>query len=390
MPHPDVVLVAPYPTAGRRHAGPTGVASYTANLAHALYAQGAAVHVVAPEEPDEPNEPRHSNDGGIVVHRRFRRGPVALLHATRAAADLGAPVVHLQHELFLYGGVESAPAVVGALAQLRRRQRAVVTMHQVVDPDEVDRNYTRVHRVHAPTRVVRTAVRALQHAIVGLADACVVHEHAFADIVPRTVVIPHGIEQPQLLPREEARTALGVDDRFVVLCFGFMSPYKGLEVCLDAGRIAGDDVLVVIAGGSHPRLAAGDDPYAAELQQRFEGPNARFTGWVPDRDVGLWHAAADVAVLAYPRPFASSGALALAIAHRTPALLSSAMARCVGAHPLLSVPNDPTALAQRLRALADDRDACDALARATALLSSGRTWPAVAQAHLQLYERVLD
>ena len=33
---PDVALVSPYPTRGERHGGASGVASYTANLAHAL------------------------------------------------------------------------------------------------------------------------------------------------------------------------------------------------------------------------------------------------------------------------------------------------------------------------------------------------------------------
>ncbi|HEY9557870.1 MAG TPA: hypothetical protein VIR58_14125, partial [Acidimicrobiales bacterium] len=75
MPAPDVVLVAPYPTAGQRHAGPSGVASYSANLAHALSGRGASVEVIAPEEPDAPDEPEISRDGSIVVRRAFRRGP---------------------------------------------------------------------------------------------------------------------------------------------------------------------------------------------------------------------------------------------------------------------------------------------------------------------------
>src|SRR3546814_10345620 len=78
MPSPDVVLVAPYPTAGQRHAGPSGVASYSANLAHALSGRGASVEVIAPEEPDAPDEPEISRDGSIVVRRSFRRGPWAM------------------------------------------------------------------------------------------------------------------------------------------------------------------------------------------------------------------------------------------------------------------------------------------------------------------------
>ena len=38
---PDVALIAPYPPRDERHGGHSGVASYTANLAHALARSGS-------------------------------------------------------------------------------------------------------------------------------------------------------------------------------------------------------------------------------------------------------------------------------------------------------------------------------------------------------------
>ena len=68
------------------------------------------------------------------------------------------------------------------------------------------------------------------------------------------------------------------------------------------------------------------------------GDVARFTGWVPDGDVGAWFSAADLCVFPYPKPFASSGVLALAVAHGTPVLLSPALARCAGAPNVVTAP----------------------------------------------------
>src|SRR3546814_2761108 len=116
--------------------------------------------------------------------------------------------------------------------------------------------------------------------MVALSDACIVHEEPFATAVPGTIVIPHGVEERATPSRDEARAALGLDDRLVVLCFGFLAPYKGLELVLEGGAlVGGDSTLVVAAGGPHPRLAAAGDRYGAELQARFAGPAARFTGW---------------------------------------------------------------------------------------------------------------
>ncbi|MGH9083935.1 MAG: glycosyltransferase [Acidimicrobiales bacterium] len=388
MRAPDVALVTPYPTAGQRHAGPSGVASYGANLAHALAAEGVDVEVLAPHEPDAPSEPVDAYDGPVRVRRVFDRGPRGLTRAAGAAFASRAPVVHLQHELFLYGGPAAVPSAIPALVRLRRRHAAVVTMHQVVDPGTVDRGFTELHRVRVPSRVARHALDGVQRSLAAVASACIVHEAPFADTVPGSVVIPHGVEERATPTRDEARALLDLDDRLVVLCFGFLAPYKGLESVLEAGaRVGSSETVVVVAGGPHPRLAAAGDPYAADLERRWDGSGTRFTGWVPEAHVAPWFAAADVAVFAYPAPFSSSGALALAFAHGTPVLLSPPMARCVGAPEALVAPVDPAGLAERLRSLRRP-EVRAGLAAATAPLAASRRWDAVAAAHLDLYEQL--
>ena len=382
MRAPDVALIAPYPPRGALHGGWTGVASYTANLAGALADAGARVTVVASaSEAGEPAVWRSSE--GVEVRRVWRRGATALPAAATAARATGAPVVHLQHELFLYGGPTAASGVLPALATLRARgPRTIVTLHHVVDPGAVDASFTATHGVPVPAPVARAGVSALQRGIAALADTVVVHEPEFAGVLHGTaVVVPHGIEVAGAVDRGAARTALGVaPGRLCALCFGFLAPYKGLEAALGAARLAGDEVSVVVAGGAHPRATG----YADRL--RASAPaGVRFTGYVPDEDVARWFAAADVVLLPYPRPFASSGPLALALAHGTPVLLSPALARTTGAPRALAVGLDPAAIAARLRSLARRPAERDGLRSAAERLAAGRTWPDVARRHLDLY-----
>jgi glycosyltransferase involved in cell wall biosynthesis len=379
MSAPDVALISPFPSLGERHGGWTGVASYSANLAGALDDAGARVTVLAGEEPGEPAVAR---DGDLEVHRIWRRGAGALPSAAAAALATGAPAVHLQHELFLYGGPAAVPGVVPALAALRNRN-AVVTMHHVVDPRAVDAGFTATHRVRAPAPLARAGVAAVQRTIAALADTVVVHEPSFATVVKGAEVVPHGIEIPERADRAEARAGLGIDEgSLCALCFGFLAPYKGLEAALGAARLAGDGVELVIAGGEHPRLAG--DGYADALHEAAP-PNARFSGYVPEEDVARWFAAADVVLLPYPQPFASSGPLALALAHGTPVLMSEALARTVDAPEALAVPSDPAAIAARLDILAADPGERERLREAASTLAAGRTWPEVARRHLDLY-----
>jgi glycosyltransferase involved in cell wall biosynthesis len=383
----DVAIVSPYPGVVHEETLPSGVAAYTARLAGALTEAGVDVRVVAPVME---NEPEVATVDGVTVERRYRPGPTALPMAVRAASRTRARVVHVQHEVFLYGGAASVPALGPSLATLRRRGLGpVVTMHQVVDPADIDSDFTRVHRVRVPPAMARVGMASVQRSVRSLAAGIVVHERAFGEIVPEGVVVPHGVDRSDPGPRRQAKRALGlVEDRLVALCFGFLSPYKGLEVTLDAAEIAGPALQLVVAGGEHPRLE-GRDGYADALRRRYRDV-ALFTGYVPEDEMAALFAAADVALIPYPRPFATSGPLAHALGYGTPVLCSPAVAACVGAPPEMVAPIDPQTLARRFTEMAADPAQLDVVRSASLAMAAERSWEHVAQSHVALYEEVID
>jgi glycosyltransferase involved in cell wall biosynthesis len=387
MSRADIALISPYP--GRHQALTSGVATYSRNLARALAEAGLSVTVLAPEHGGRKEV---EADGLVRVERCFRLGPGGLLNAQRAGHASGAPIVHLQHELFLYGGVNALPGMVAALRRAKAaRQATVVTMHQIVNPAKVDPVFVRLHRIRVPAAAARIGIAAVQWGVQRLADAVIVHEEAFRRIVPHATAVPHGLEVVKSPDKAKARAELGLDDRFTVLCFGFLAPYKGFELACEAAEIAchsTNRIRLVIAGGEHPRLVARD-PYAAALRARFGG-TVWFPGFVADRDVPLWFAAADLALFLYPQPHATSGALALALAYGTPFLLSGALANLAGAPQALVANAEAAALAAQLQHLAGSLAARRDLAVRCARLADGRSWPAVAGRHLEVYKEVLN
>jgi glycosyltransferase involved in cell wall biosynthesis len=381
---PDVAMITPYPPAGRRHAGRSGVASYAGNLARALGERGMKVTVVAPTEPDLPAG--RETDGAVTVERRFARGPAAVPSAARAALATGAPVVHMQHEFFLYGGPASIPGLLPGLGMLRARGVGpVVTMHHAVDTADVDDDFVRMHRVRAPRPALRLGLAGVQATIGRLARRVIVHERKFASLVRGAAVVPHGVEG--LEPEADVAVEAGDDGRLTALCFGFLAPYKGLELALEAASLARDDVRLLIVGGEHPRLIDGGERYGDSLRARW-GDVGEFAGYVEDAELPHWFALADLALFLYPRPFATSGALALAVAHGLPALLSPTLAELVGAPAELVAPTDAPALAERLRGLAAERAALEPLRRRSAELTRDRSWGAVAKRHGEIYGEV--
>ncbi len=385
MPAADVAIVAPFPVSAAANSLRSGVAAYTAQLAEALSTKGVAVRVIAPHAAGEP---ARSRVGDVTVERAFPMGLSALPRAAGAARRSGAAVVHFQHELFLFGGA-SAPGLLPALCSARGFGLGpVVTMHQVVEPKAVDREFVRVHRVRVPPRLARIGLDAMQRSVRSLAAATIVHENSFASVVPGARVTPHGVVRRRQMPSSEAKAALDLPgDRLIVLCFGFLAPYKGLEAALEAARLAADQVVLVVAGGEHPRLA-GRDPYAAELRSRYRSVG-RFTGFVPDADVARWFSAADLVLVPYPRPFATSGPFADALSYRTPVVCSPAFGACAAVPDQMVVPIDPPGLAAHLRALACDRGALDTVRAATESFAAGRSWDRVARDHIEIYEEVI-
>jgi glycosyltransferase involved in cell wall biosynthesis len=149
------------------------------------------------------------------------------------------------------------------------------------------------------------------------ADLCVCHSDWCRDMAVRrfrldpanVLSIPHGNydgHYPPARPRDRVRADWGLDPRRrTLLCFGFVRPYKGADLALEALRLLGPDYQLVIAG------APSVPEYVAGLERAAQGlDNVRCAFRIlDDQDVADLMAAADCALFPY-RKITGSGALA--------------------------------------------------------------------------------
>lgn len=235
-------------------------------------------------------------------------------------------------------------------------------------------------------------------------DAIVVHsEHGRARLIEeldveaeRIHVIPHGAfthlahgafthgaEQPVAGRADEPPFHT---EGPVVLCFGLIRPYKGIDVLLDAWRELGTDVPGELWIAGMPKMDVSALRAAAPAGVRWD---TRFIG---DDLLPAYFERAALVVLPYLQAD-QSGVLFTALAFGKPLLLSD-----VGGFPEMEstgaariVPaGDARALAQTLAELLGDPQRLAQMGEhARAAAQGPYSWDSIAQAHLKLYESLL-
>jgi glycosyltransferase involved in cell wall biosynthesis len=299
---------------------------------------------------------------------RYRR----LSRAADIAHFQWLTVQPLDVHLLPHGGRAAVRAAGAPAREHEKRPRLVLTAHDVLPREP------RAGQISAQRRLYERF------------DAVVVHsEHGRARLIEqlgadpaRVHAIPHGAfahlaAAPPATPPHET-------DKPVVLCFGLMRPYKGLDVLIEAWQGI-EDAELWIAG--MPRMDISDLRAAAPESVRFD---ARFIG---DAELPAYFQRADLVVLPY-REIDQSGVLFTALAFGKPLLLTD-----VGGFPEIAatgaartVPaGNPAALRGALRELLSDSAArAELAANARAVGGGPYSWQRIAQQHVRLYERLLQ
>jgi glycosyltransferase involved in cell wall biosynthesis len=233
------------------------------------------------------------------------------------------------------------------------------------------------------------AQRAAQRRLYRHFDAVVVHsqrgrERLIGELgvdAARVHVIPHGV-LAHLAEGDETPPPFHTELP-VVLFFGLLRPYKGLEVLLDAWRGIERAELWIVG---MPRMDISALRAAAPANVRFD---PRF---IDDAELRGYFRRADLVVLPY-RAIEQSGVLFTALAFAKPLLLSDVggFAELAASGAARAVPaGDARALHDALAELLADRAQLSALAeRAQRVARERYAWEDVARRTLELYAVLL-
>jgi len=373
---------------------------YTRRLAGAIASQGVEVSVIAPIG-DGASRLRWQ-DGNVVVIPCYRRGSAtAALSMMTAAAETRAEIIHVQHELFAYGGLPTATVLPFCLRHLRRcGLKVFTTIHGVIPLEAITPEFVHANRIFGPVWGVRYIWRQLIRNVALASNAVHVHEAYLGDLLVEQYgihqnsirVIPMGIDRnTNVSLREIARERFSIPpEAEVVLFFGYMSTYKGLvqlTAAIPAALKRRSKLHFVLAGAVPARLRGTNDVREQLHVDGVDRDRIHITGFVSDQAIPHVFAASDVLLLPYTVVMSASGPMALAISHDVPVLLSDRFSNAYPAAPGMFVP-EPGQITDAVCSFFEDtarQAACRAFVRS---LAAERTWPAVARAFINVYENL--
>ncbi len=390
--------------------GWSGVSHYTYNLCEALASRGVCTALITSHIYELAELPRGFRLYPVVADSYRAEPPAAPADIPRRRSVASA----IRACLRIRARFRAMQTVVRIIAIVLKEQAPVVHLQWPLGPH--DWIYLAILRVLMKRRVVYTAHNVLPHErrpadlprlrrLMSQTDQVILHSEenraAFlalaGDAAPGTRVIPMGNFSRFLEvgngSAEEARAAVGVPPGArVVLFFGTIRPYKGLEDLIGAFRRIRDDVpdaWLVIAGCPFESFQRYENAIA---EADLGGRTVLHLRYHPVADIAKFFRAADVVALPY-RSASQSAIAQLAFAFGKPVVATR-----VGGLPeiiedgrtgLLVNPNDEEGLAEAIaRLLADPLLRQSMGTRAGEIAASRHSWDRVAEATQDVYREV--
>ena len=363
----EIGVIVTYPEKNKKHTNFSGIAGYTKNLLLGIGSNELKKFVVF----------SNIKKGGVIfedskveVNECWHRG--SLFFVNEIVREIKKypklKTIHLQHEFNLFGGPLSIFLYLLLLKKIKALDiKVIVTYHGVVSQKSINKQFSIINQLVLPTIITKILFKFVFSYSSKFIDKVIVHEEYFKSILVNEYsyrksnvnVISHGVEDFKTqCTQKEARVKLGIRlEKKVILFFGFLAGYKGLDLLIDAfKKLDANEYALIIAGGKSSRVE-NDKKYLKwyqSLVNKIKGtPNIIRVDFVPDEQVHLYYKAADVLILPYLIMLSASGPMAFSLGYNKPFLASDAFNEVLS--PKIIFKRDPKQLSQKLTEFFDDK-----------------------------------
>lgn len=276
----------------------------------------------------------------LFIHRVWEKGnPLSIMSLFIFILRMSKIFsIFVQFEFNVFGGTLMNLLLLGLLCILRLMgKRITFELHQVILDIKPLENH-----VNITNRLIQQflifSLKIFYRALGSIVNNVIVFENALKkSLLPyitakKIHVLSLPVEQKNTLPIKTAKRRLGISTKeFAVLLFGYINEYKGIDFAINAfkkSRIK--NIRLLIAGGKNPYLKKRkyyQAFYSNIVDEAQSKKTISYFDFVPDKKVSMFYSAADLVILPYRVFMSASGPFSLALSHRKPVVISSALKR---------------------------------------------------------------
>lgn len=319
----QLLVISSYPEKGSVHGKKTvGVASYAKNTLLALKKENPDLEITVLAE--QFDNVKTYQEQGILVKRIWKRNNfLSIVKIFKHLLNNRGKPVLVCLEGFMFG---QAPFTGCFLASLTLAKilgsKNYLVLHQVVeDFKKIEKNKTKAFFLNSFNRLFQKTLLASTRKII-------VFEQYFTKVLgnnKKVVFIPHAVENVESVNQRTAQKQLRLNNKNLqALYFGFLSPYKGVDLLVKNWPDRKDFKLILAGDGNPNHLK--EKAYAnfvKKIKTEARKKEVMTTGFIPEKEIGKFFSATNVVILPYQAFFSSSGPLSLAFAYLKPVLLST-------------------------------------------------------------------
>lgn len=329
-----LLVVSSFPKIGETYSqGVCAVASFTKNTLESVKAQNpnkkiAVLSMILQEEEI------YQEDGMLIIRCFSRNKPLTYLSLLSYTRQFNlVKNVLVEFEFATFGDTLTTfllSSLIWILYLMGKRINLVI--HQVIldlaklsGHIGVSKNSPLIKIFNCFLRLYYKLISLPVSSIIVLEDGLKNRLSAF--INPNKIyVIPHGVHTT--IQNPNLNQTIYYKDEFVVLYFGYMTWYKGVDFLINAFKkiqLNGKRIHLLLAGGpsfTQYKKRHYQKFYQSIVKSVKNIPQITLTGFVEEQKIPSYFAGADVVVFPYRTFMSSSGSLATTLSFKKPFLIS--------------------------------------------------------------------
>jgi glycosyltransferase involved in cell wall biosynthesis len=214
----------------------------------------------------------------------------------------------------------------------------------------------------------------------------------------KIAIVAHGVLKPsriRKISKIDARKIIGMPkDKKIILFFGYIQEYKGLDILLESLIAIKKDIpsVVLLIVGQPSKLFTDWKKYENIIKNNnLDDFVIKKLEYVPESDIEIYFSSADLVVLPYKEPFDTHGGVAaLTLAFEKPMVVTDigGLPEYVRDSRAISVPNDVKSLSKKIIYILKDEQLLDKLSKDSGLVAKELTWDKIADKTIEIYKKV--